>query len=375
MLVAPLDWGLGHATRCIPVIRELLRQGCDVLLAGEGKQKILLQQEFPALRFLHLPGYRIQYASSAWGLATKIVAQIPNLLSAINTEQAWLKKVVKDERIDAVISDNRYGLHHPKIRCVFVTHQLRIQAPLHLFEEGLQRLNYRYINRFDECWVPDAGEEDNLAGALAHPFRFPSVPVHYTGPLSRFSEEKSGVEAKHLLLLLSGPEPQRTLLETIFLEALKDYRQPAVLVRGLPGKSNELCLPSNVSVYNHLPAAELERRIRQAPFVISRCGYSTAMDLAALKRRSILIPTPGQTEQEYLASHLMQKNFALCIAQKKFRLKQALALAKNFPYRFFDVPSQALGQIVLAFIEKLKMEKKSVPNASRSSVYNPGNPR
>ena len=161
VLVAPLDWGLGHVTRCI---KELIRDNCTVLVAASGNIKILLQAEFPSLQFLDLAGYKIEYAASAWGLAAKIVAQIPRILSALTEEHAWLKKVVDEEKIDAVISDNRYGLYHPQIRSVFVTHQLLIKAPVQLAEEILQDINYDYINRFDECWVPDAEGENKLAG-------------------------------------------------------------------------------------------------------------------------------------------------------------------------------------------------------------------
>ena len=135
VLVAPLDWGLGHATRCIPIIRQLLAEGCSVILAGEGKVKALLTLEFPDLPFLELPGYRIEYASSGWGLAVKIVAQIPKIIAAIKQEQTWLEKVVEEHRITAVISDNRYGLYHQKIYSVFITHQLIIKAPVKLAED------------------------------------------------------------------------------------------------------------------------------------------------------------------------------------------------------------------------------------------------
>ena len=333
VLVAPLDWGLGHATRCIPLIRELLQQNCRVTLAATGNGKSLLQQEFPLLPLLDLPGYNIEYASTAWGLAVKIVAQIPKLLSAIKEEQEWLEKVVTEHKFDAVISDNRYGLYHSEILSVFITHQLCIKAPLKLAEDLLQDTAYEYINKFTECWVPDAEGENNLAGELSHPEKFPAIPVYYIDPLSRFTgvaaEEKGGF----LLIILSGPEPQRTLLEEILLEGLKEYKYPVVLIRGLPGVIEAIPVPENVSVYNHLPAAELEQKLWEAHMVIGRCGYSTVMDLAALKKKSILIPTPGQTEQEYLARHLMQKNFAFCVEQKKFRLRNVLPLAETFPYQ------------------------------------------
>jgi UDP-N-acetylglucosamine transferase subunit ALG13 len=288
-------------------------------------------------------------------LAAKIVAQIPKILSAIKDEQAWLEKVVEDEKIDAVISDNRYGLYNEKVRSIFITHQLRIKAPVKLAEDFLQDINYRYINKFDECWVPDLEGEVNLAGQLSHPAEKLSIPIHYVGVLSRFDSTQENTEEGSLLLLLSGPEPQRTLLENSLLEELKAYTKQVVLVRGLPETGDVLEVNENVTVYNHLPAEELEVRIREASLVIARCGYSTVMDLAVLKKKSILIPTPGQTEQEYLAKYLMERNFAFCVEQKKFRLKHALDLARNFVYNpIVDCEEGRLKKIVSGFALSIK---------------------
>lgn len=354
ILVAPLDWGLGHATRCIPIVRELLRQNCQVILAASGRGQTLLQQEFPGLTFLHLPGYEIKYAATDWGLPFKIVAQIPKLLSAIKKEHAWLEKVVREEKISAVISDNRYGLWHPDVPSVFVTHQLRIKAPVATVENVLQHFNYRYINRFDECWVLDVEGEANLAGELSHPVVKPAIPLRYIGPLSRFDKNDYTSSNKHLLVLLSGPEPQRTLLEKLMVKELKTCTQLIVLVRGLPGETKLLNIAGNTTTHNHLPAAELGQKISDATLVISRCGYSTVMDLTALQKKSILIPTPGQTEQEYLSKHLMQRGFAFCVEQEKFKLNAALALADSFPYRLNFQADNVLGEAIKSLVKKTK---------------------
>jgi uncharacterized protein (TIGR00661 family) len=365
ILVAPLDWGLGHATRCIPIIKALINQGCTVFLAGEGSTKNLLQKEFPELNFLSLEGYRVQYAKSRWKLPFSIAAQIPKILSAIKKENSWLQTVVEKHSIDAVISDNRFGLYHPSIPSVFITHQLSIKTGLGSFaDRWLQKLNYNYINRFSECWVPDAAGENNLGGELSHPKGFPATPVKYIGPLSRFSE-LTNENPKHILILLSGPEPQRTILEDQLLKQLKNYTAPVVFVRGLPGHAEEIKVPAHVVAYNHLPAEELQQKIVQALFVVSRCGYSTVMDMAALQKKSILIPTPGQTEQEYLAKHLMKKNFALCVEQKKFHLTNALELASVFNYQLAKFSAtNNLHKAISDFIEDLQSKK-----------VNPVNPR
>lgn len=341
LLVAPLDWGLGHATRCIPIIHQLLKNDCRIWLAGEGAQEALLRKEFPQLPFLSLPGYRIQYARSA--LAGKLLLQIPKILSSIQYENNWLKKQVSQYGFEAVISDNRYGLYHKNLFSVFITHQLSIKSPWGRWSEKIiQQWNYSLIRRFQECWIPDYAGENNLAGDLSHPEKMPPVPVIYTGPLSRFMEKKQtdwntenkndSEENPHLLVLLSGPEPQRSMLENHLLKQLPSYPGTATVVRGLP--ASDFTVPSTgpICFYNHLPTDLLVAEMQKAAFLISRPGYSTVMDIAFLKKKSILIPTPGQTEQEYLAIHLQKKKFAFCIHQNAFSLQKALKEARQFPY-------------------------------------------
>ncbi|MDP9230739.1 MAG: glycosyl transferase family 28, partial [Bacteroidota bacterium] len=187
ILVAPLDWGLGHATRCIPIIKELINQNCDVWLAGEGAQAALLQKEFPGLSFLNLPGYRISYNKSSMKLFLGILLQVPKILRAISKENKWLKKMMTKYTFDAIISDNRYGLYHKKIFTAFITHQLLIKTSLgKLSEKILQQWNYKFINRFTQCWVPDEEGSINLAGELSHPKKNPAIPLKYIGAISRF---------------------------------------------------------------------------------------------------------------------------------------------------------------------------------------------
>lgn len=336
ILVAPLDWGLGHATRCVPIIRELLTQDCDVWLAGEGAQKELLKTEFPALPFLDLPGYRIRYAKTKKGLLWKMIRQGPKLRRAIQQEHQWLKKTVREYSFDAVISDNRYGLYHSKISCVFLTHQLCIKSPLGKWTEKiLRKRNYKYINRFSECWVPDSESENNLAGELSHPEKKPSIPVRYIGLLSRFDSFTplgDGGKKPHLLVLLSGPEPQRSLLEEKIIHEISHYNGTAVVVRGLPGYASLIPSTNMIHFYNHLPAKELNEEMLKAEYIISRSGYSTVMDIVALQKKSLLIPTPGQTEQEYLGEYLMKRGIALCMRQENFSLTAALETAAGYSY-------------------------------------------
>lgn len=356
ILVAPLDWGLGHATRCIPIIKELIAQECEVLLAGDGGIKSLLSAEFPLLQFLNLKGYGIKYGKNRWETIGKMALQIPQIIEAMDEEHNWLHTAIDEHRIDAVISDNRYGLFNEGITSVFITHQLLIKTSAgDTADSWLQKLNYEYVNAFNYCWVPDAEGDNNLAGTLSHPKKLPTIPVQYIGALSRFEKEEKDKIKKHLLLILSGPEPQRTILEeTMVLEAA-NYKGSVLLIRGLPGNEDSIKTPENITAVNHLPAKDLQQAIEESSMVISRCGYSTVMDLMILQKESILIPTPGQTEQEYLAEHLMKGCRALCIPQEKFRLKGALELASTFPYRLPSPQNNALGEAVRHLKKTLTM--------------------
>ena len=348
ILVSPLDWGLGHATRCIPLVRELLRQRSQVILACHGQVKILLQKEFPQLHFVDLKGYDIVYSKNKWTLPFVIASQIPKILSAIQYENEQLKTIVKTHKIHGIISDNRYGLYHTGIPSIFLTHQLMIKTGFgKASDEYLQSINYRYIEHFSECWVPDAENDNSLAGELSHPPKLPAIPVKYLGPVSRFTPDQGN--DKHLLVILSGPEPQRTMLEDQLIADLEGWNEPVVFVRGLPAEQKVLKKNRQVSFYNHLSSEELNEVMNDASFIISRCGYSTVMDLASVRKKSILVPTPGQTEQEYLGRHLLKNNFALTVEQHKFKLNAALHLARSFRYSINTFQSRletAVGQFL-----------------------------
>lgn len=361
VLVAPLDWGLGHATRCIPIIKALQELGKTVLLAGDGPSAQLLQTEFPSLTLIPLRGYHISYAKTGWGLPWQMLAQAPAIFQTIKEEHAWLDAMIEEQQIDLVISDNRYGLYSKKIPCVLITHQLTIKMPFAWLERHVQKIHYTLINRFHTCWVPDSKGTLNLGGDLSHPTKMPAIPVKWIGLLSRFAPSKSGQAevqtaneptppfAYQYCFLLSGPEPQRTLLENIILKNIEGLKESMVLVRGLPSNATDsltntdlkpsstnnlpnplpTSLPQQLTVYPHLPAANLAPLILSSEWIICRSGYSTLMDLAALHKNAILIPTPGQTEQEYLAGQLAEQGMATTVTQSKFSLSESIAQAKK----------------------------------------------
>ncbi|WP_143308764.1 glycosyltransferase [Chitinophaga vietnamensis] len=355
ILVVPLDWGLGHATRDIPLIHEMLNAGCEVFIAAEGKHAALLQQEFPQITILPLPGYRIQYAQKGKFFGMKIIQQIPKIYRTVKYEQRWLRKTVDQYKIDAVISDNRFGLYHKRIPTVFITHQLLIKTPFGgWIERTLQKINYRFIRRYTACWIPDYADNNNLSGELAHPATLPPHTT-YIGCLSRF-EPKADVAKKYdLLVLISGPEPQRSNLEKMVLDQIKSLPLTALIVSGKPGTPlNEQVAPG-VTQVNHLNATQLNEAMLASDMVLSRSGYTTLMDLVKLNKKAILIPTPGQSEQVYLGEYLMEKGYFYSLSQEAFNLKAALDAAASFPFRSFqhDQDMNQYKEVVRKFVGNL----------------------
>lgn len=307
VLIGALDWGLGHAARCVPLIHRYRQEGWDVFPAAAGKGLLLFREEFPSLTVIELPAYDVQYSKTKYFFTGKLLWQSSKINDAIKAEQLMLKDLMSQYHFDLIISDNRFGLHHPEAESVFMTHQLRIQTGSRLSDWFAQRINYQYINRFDKCIVPDLAGENNLAGRLSHPEKMPEIPVEYIGPLSRLSTQKASVECD-ALFVCSGPEPVRTQFESLFIrEAGKHPDLRFALLRGYAAHPIEA--PHNVDVRNHASVAEMSLLFAKSKLIVSAAGYSTIMDLYATKRPAVLIPTPGQGEQEYLAKYHAGKRF------------------------------------------------------------------
>ncbi|MBL7137771.1 MAG: glycosyltransferase [Bacteroidales bacterium] len=349
VLVCPLDWGIGHATRCVPVIRHFLDQGFRVVIASDRRPLAFLRREFPDLEFVRFPGTHVIYPQRSI-MAMKMLIQGPKLFGGIRKEHKLLRKIIDEQEIDLVFSDNRYGLWSADVPSIFMTHQLQIKVPryLNLFSPLLQRFIYAIIRKYHECWIPDFESHKGLAGELSHPARIPDH-VYYIGTLSRFS----GAMNKHVsteihpfevLVLLSGPEPQRTILEETLLGQLQHTDIQTVIVRGITERQEERQFSEHIRIFSHLESDSLQEYIRHALVVICRSGYSSIMDITAMGKRAIFIPTPGQTEQEYLASYLMAKKIYFSMAQKDFDLIYALEMSKNYPGMVLENDYQELRE-------------------------------
>lgn len=332
--MAPLDWGLGHAARCIPVIRKLTDAGFEVIIGTSGKSGVFLKAYFPQLQYTDFPFLNIRYSTG--NIFCRLFLQLPGFLLMILREHHYLKKHAGKLNLDLVISDNRYGLHHKDIYSVIISHQLFIRLPAYmgLLQKILWHITGKMLARFDECWIPDlADQERSLGHALSHG-KITLKNYRYVGLLSRFTDTGKFTcpqnHLKHdLLVILSGPEPQRTILENAVVDQALDLTLKIMIFRGLPSADKKYRVKRNITLADHPDDKDFIRYVKETDKIICRSGYSTVMDLIALQKRALLVPTPGQTEQIYLARHLAEKGLFIHMPQKHFNIKDAFMMLER----------------------------------------------
>ena len=296
ILVAPLDWGLGHATRCVPIVQALQARGAHVVLGADGGPLELLRGEFPDLEHVRIPGAHIRYSRSRSQLWS-MLRQFPAMLRSVQAEQALFDRLRGELKLDGVVSDQRFGVRSPDLPSVLITHQVFPFTPI--AQPALRKLNLRHIARFHRCWVMDEPMAPGLSGELAHHDELPAN-ARFIGTVSRFSSTGPPPERQwDIVAVVSGPEPQRSLFEDALEQQLAAIPGRHLLVRGRPGTARAGDR-GGVQRVPHLPARELESAMKSARLIVSRTGYTTLMDLATIGRTALLVPTPGQAEQEYL---------------------------------------------------------------------------
>jgi len=355
ILICPLDWGLGHATRCVPLINEFISQNANVIIATDGPAFAFLKDAFPKLEFINFRGYNIRYPKNG-RMSLKMTILLPKLFFRIIMEHFQVKRIIKNYHIDLLISDNRFGLWNKNIPSVYITHQIMIKTSkyLHFFEGFLFRISNLIIKKYHKCWIPDFEGSENLSGDLSH--KYPVPPnSEFIGPLSRFTlsvDHQEDIEYKYdVLAIISGPEPQRTIFENILLVQLKSSNQKAVVVRGITNFSEHYELRKNCDVFTHLPTEQLQKYILKSKMIICRPGYSSIMDISALGKKAIFIPTPGQTEQEYLAEYLFKKKYFFFSKQIDFNLKDAIEKSKDFSGLRLSNKPENIQKIVQEILE------------------------
>jgi uncharacterized protein (TIGR00661 family) len=354
ILLAPLDWGIGHASRCVPIIRMLQQKGAHVIIGSSGRSASFLKSEFPDVKHIDLPGFEISYPHHG-SMSLRLLRRSPVILSANHREHRLLETLIDEHGIQAVVSDNRFGLWSSRAYSVYITHQVSIKAPAGWsFTEGLlYMVHRRYISNYDECWIPDLEAQGGLSGELAHKRKCP-VPTSFIGPLSRFKAPGASVAEKKydIMAIVSGPEPQRSLLEKLFLSELKLLGKPAILLQGMPEKM-EKRTEENVEIYSHMNSNELRDAILASGMIICRPGYSSIMDLAVLGKQAIFVPTPGQTEQEYLADYHRRKHHYYSTSQDQFNLKKCLQAGRNYPGIRLDYNNDTLDAKIDELLSRL----------------------
>ncbi len=342
VLIAPLNWGLGHATRCIPIINELIQQNVEVIIASDGTALTLLKKEFPQLIHIALPPYNVTYRTKnmLWNISTQAL----KIGLAMFREWFVLQRLIKEYQIDAVISDNRYGCWSRQVPTVFMTHQINIKIPNRFLQYFVNRFNHFSLQLFNEVWIPDVENSPNLAGELAHNHSF--TKAKYVGILSRMAAFKLG-KKYDVGIVLSGPEPQRTFLEDLLLKQIKNYhlninsKLKFLLVKGKTDL--EIFSESeNLEIHGYLTSKSLNQKMSACDLLVVRSGYSTLMDLVKLNKKAVLIPTPGQTEQEYLAKNFKAQHIFDYQSQDEFDLEKAINTADNFSGFNFSIQNDTL---------------------------------
>jgi UDP:flavonoid glycosyltransferase YjiC (YdhE family) len=336
-LVAALNWGLGHATRCIPVIEALMRRGLEVTVASDGASLLLLKKEFPRAAAFALPSYGMTYGKKT-PMALAIGLQMPKVLLNIRQERRFVQMLHEAQHFDVVVSDCRFGCFVPGITNIYLTHQVLIRFPhyLKIFERAGAALHAMVWKKYDRVWVIDRTGDRALSGEMGHSSTHQAI--RHIGILSRFADGETYDKNIDLCFLLSGPEPLRTEFERLVIGRAWPEHKKYHLIRGLPQSEEKPALPENWTVANHCSSEDLRRALLSSKMIVCRSGYSTIMDLARLGLRALLVPTPGQPEQEYLAKRMADRFGFKMLTQKEFAAKGAeMSEARSFaPYEKKD---------------------------------------
>lgn len=329
ILIAPLNWGLGHATRCIPIIKALQENNYIPIIASDGIALELLRKEFPYIQTLELPSYQIEYAKNGKNFKWKLIKNSPKMIEAILDEKRIINKWIKKHSIDGIISDNRLGVFSNKIPSVFITHQLNVMTGNTTWLTS--KWHQHFIKKYVECWVPDLAGNPNLTGELGH-LKNNSINLKYIGPLSRM-KKKETEKQYDLMVILSGPEPQRGLLEEKLKKEVLNYPGKVVFIKGIVEKNQLKEELKNVTFYNFMNTKQLEQTFNESDKILCRSGYTTIMDLVKLEKKAFFIPTPGQYEQVYLAEKLQEEGLIPYATQEDFCIENVAKIDtfKGFP--------------------------------------------
>lgn len=324
--------GLGHATRSLPLIREFVKRGWEVVLGSSGRSHTFLRQEVPEARFVELPDYGLEYTDKGVELA-QLAGRVPGLMHVIHREHGIVEEIVQDDELDLVISDHRYGCYSNSVPSCFISHQLKLIAPkpLRPFEFVGAGFHRWFHHKYGHVIVPDSanGREGLLSGRLSR-IGPRERNYHYPGILSSLRRVEGAGEDIDLLVSISGPEPQRSVFERMVRRQVKKIPGNKIITLGLP-ESNEVEHEANgLTIHHHLSRSQMEDCVNRARMIVSRPGYSTLMELVEIGKKAFFVPTPGQTEQLYLAERCSRMGWFYHVPQEEFDLPRDLEIAASY---------------------------------------------
>lgn len=356
-----LNWGLGHASRSLPLIKNYLDLGHEVICASDGESLTMLRKDLPELMVLELPGYGILYGSRF--MPINMLKHGPGMLRTLRTEHELTLAIVRRHHIDCIISDNRYGCYHHDIPSALITHQLQVFTGQKLLDVYIRRQIRSWYKNFSEIWIPDQAPPNNITGDLSGTNTYP-IPKYYLGAISELTSTpaKGKYEA---VVVISGPEPQRTHFEQMVIKQLSAIDGKYAIVRGKPDINEPVKEEGNLTIIPYATRAELSSLLNETEIVISRSGYTTLMDLSKTGHKAILCPTPGQYEQVYLADRL--NNLGQCVYTRQENLNLPKALAdvrhvKPIGYGAYNVIEDHLLRLMHLTKQNPEMQMVEVPN-------------
>ena len=320
-----LNWGLGHASRSLPLIKQYQAAGHEVLPAADGESLSMLRKELPDQLVLQLPGYGIQYVSRF--MPVNMLKHGPGMLRTMKAEHELTRAIVEKHHIDCIISDNRYGCYHHAVPSALITHQLQVFTGQKLLDVYIRRQIRNWFKRFSEIWIPDQAPPMSITGDVSGIDTNP-VPKYYLGIISEL-HSKPAAGKFDAVAVISGPEPQRTHFEQMIMKQLSSLEGNFAIVRGRPDLNEPVKEEGNLVIYPFLSRAELSSLLNETEIVISRSGYTTLMDLANTRHKAILCPTPGQYEQIYLADRLDHLGQCVYVRQDHLDLEKALETVQH----------------------------------------------
>ena len=330
IIYAVCSWGLGHSTRSLPIIRKLIDENNKITIISNGRSLELLKKELgEKAQYIDIPDYPLLLSENAKQFMAKSVIYWPIFIKRIESGLVKLSQILKKKKYNLIISDARYDMYSKKIPSLFISHQMRIMNPLRIkiFESGSELFNLFFFKRFSAVIIPDY-KENNLSGDLSHSLKkIDESRLHYIGALSDFKKRNMKKDIDYLISI-SGPEPQRTMLEKKLSEQASDLKGNIVITLGKT-EVNSRIKTDNITTYSFLSKEKREELLNKSKIVISRSGYSTIMDLAIINTKALLIPTPGQVEQEYLSQYHRQLGTFYSVTQYDVNLKEDIIQVKR----------------------------------------------